>query len=222
MLVRDPIAMRKHELVGTDRRLLRARTARAPDLGVLDTCPRLDRLWRSEPFRLRVADTEKGGCLPLPEATERSALDLDHWRTEVRTRRGAPPPEELSASPVRRRSLQRPRPHHLPGPSWFPASAGGSFDRFSLPTIRSSCCLLLLFADPDSSCAVDSIDIVRILSNASGEVACPCRRRCSCSARSVTMPEPQTRASAAADSLTKTTGEILAEVESSGRLRGLE
>ena len=36
------------------------------------------------------------------------------------------------------------------------------------------------------------------------------------------MPEPQTRASAAADSLTKTTGEMLAEVESSGRLRGLE
>ena len=64
VLVRDPVAMRKHELVGADRGLLRTRTDRAPDLGVLDARPRLDRLRRSKPFRFRVADAEKREVLP--------------------------------------------------------------------------------------------------------------------------------------------------------------
>ena len=86
VLVRDPVAMRKHELVGADRRLLRSRADRAPDLGVLDAFPRRDRLGQPEPLRFRVADAEERRRLALPEAAELSAFDLDHRRSQVGTR----------------------------------------------------------------------------------------------------------------------------------------
>src|SRR4029077_2431965 len=86
VLVRDEVAMRKHELVRADRGLLRTRTDRAPDLGVPDTGPRLDRRGRSEPFGFRIADAEKGGGFALAEAADSPALDLDHWRLQVGAR----------------------------------------------------------------------------------------------------------------------------------------
>ena len=144
MLVRDPVAMRKHELVGADGGLLRARADRAPDLRVLDARPRLHRLGQSEPLGFRVADAEEGRGLALPEAAELAALDLHHRRIQVGTRRrraaGAAAarlrlllPE--GASGRRRRPLRRARrggAQHL---------SGGSSDPTASSTIRRTCCL---------------------------------------------------------------------------------
>ena len=86
VLVRDPVAMRKHEFVGADGGLLRARADRAPDLRVLDAVPRPNRLGQSEALGFRVADAEEGEGLALPEAADLSALELDHRRIQVGTR----------------------------------------------------------------------------------------------------------------------------------------
>ncbi len=59
VLVLDPVAMWKHELIGADRRLFGTRADRAPGLGVLDAGPRRSRLGQLEPVRFCVGDAEE-------------------------------------------------------------------------------------------------------------------------------------------------------------------
>src|SRR5262245_36128655 len=87
VLVLDPVSVRKDQLVGADRRDVRERAARAPDLSVLDPVPGGRRLGQPEALGLRVANTEEGQRLALPEPAQLAALDLDHRWIHVGTGR---------------------------------------------------------------------------------------------------------------------------------------
>ena len=85
VLVRHPVAMREHQLVGAHIGLFRRRADRAPDLRVLDAFPRLHRLRQAKSLGFRIANAEEGKGLALSEAAEFPAFGVHQRRSQIGT-----------------------------------------------------------------------------------------------------------------------------------------